>query len=148
MLVHVALDLHAEELRREHQAGLAVPVADAVVGRHRIERAAWVLVEPDRHDDLGRAGAERVVRADQRAPAGGAAVGDVDERHAGEAEVRHERVGGAGRRRAAEGVLDVGPRDPGVGEGAPRRDRALLAPADRVAAERVHADPDDGDVTH
>ena len=85
VLGHVALDLHREELRGEHQAGLAVPGADPPLLGQRVERARRVLVEADHERDLRRAGREHRVRGGQRRPAGRAAVLDVDERHAGEA---------------------------------------------------------------
>ena len=50
--------------------------------------------------------------------------------------------------RAAERELHVGPPDAGVGQRAADGDRALLHPGQVVAAERVDADPDDGDVIH
>ena len=56
VLGHVALDLHGEELRRQHQAGLAVPGADAPLLGQRVERAGRVLVEADDERDLGAAG--------------------------------------------------------------------------------------------
>ena len=84
----------------------------------------------------------------ERAAAGGAAVGDVDERQAGQAEVADERVGGAGGGRAAERVVDLLPRQAGVGQRGAGRVGALLASADRVPAEGVDADADDGDVAH
>ena len=52
VLGHVALDLHREELRREHQAGLAVPGADPPLLGQRVERARRVLVEADDERDL------------------------------------------------------------------------------------------------
>jgi hypothetical protein len=53
VLGHVALDLHREELRREHQAGLAVPGAKPPVLGQWVERAGRVLVEADHERDLG-----------------------------------------------------------------------------------------------
>ena len=148
VLGHVALDLHREELRREHQAGLAVPGADAPLLGQRVERARRVLVEADDERDLGRAGGEHRVRGGQRRAAGRAAVLDVDERHAGEAEHRDRGVGVAGGVRAAGGEVDVLPADAGV---ARARARAAIgghleAGHARVAAERVDAEADDGDV--
>ena len=103
VLGHVALDLHGEELRREHESGLAVPGAEPPVLRQRVERARRVLVEADDERDLGGAGREHRVRRRERRPAGRAAVVDVDERHAGEAEHRDGRVGVARRVGSAGG---------------------------------------------
>ena len=114
VLGHVALDLHREELRGEHEAGLAVPGAEAPVLRQRVERARRVLVEADDERDLRRAGRQHRVRRGKRRPAGRAAVLDVDERHAGEAEHRHGRVGVARGVGAAGRELDVLPADAGV----------------------------------
>ena len=147
VLVQVALDLHREELRRQHHAGLAVPVAEPVLRRQRVERARRMLVEADRHADVVGAGADRAVGHRQRAAAGGAAVGHVDELDAGEPEVGDERVGVARGVAAAERELHVAPADAGVGQRGTGRDGALLTPADTVGpSERVHADADDGDV--
>ena len=66
VLGHVALDLHREELRGEHEAGLAVPGAEAPVLGQRVERAGRVLVEADHERDVRRAG-RRASRARSRA---------------------------------------------------------------------------------
>jgi hypothetical protein len=55
VVVHVALQLRAEELRRDHQADLAVPCRQRPVGRVVLERAARVLVEADDEPDVGHA---------------------------------------------------------------------------------------------
>ena len=111
VLGHVALDLHREELRGEHEAGLAVPGAEAPVLRPRVERARWVLVEADDERELRRAGLEHGVRRRKRGPAGRAAVAHVDERHAGKPEYRHRGVGVAGGVGATGRELHVLPAD-------------------------------------
>ena len=150
VLVHVPVDLHPEELCGQGQAGGAVPVAEpAALGVHA-ERAALVLVEPDRDAEIEDARLDRVERTEERRASGGTAVGDVDELEPGEPELRHHRVGRAGGVRAPEGELDVVPAHAGVGTGAPDRGDALLHARDAVVAtELVHPDPDDRDlVTH
>ena len=114
VLGHVALDLHGEELRGEHQAGLAVPGADAPFLRQGVERPSRVLVEADDERHLGRTGDEHRVSGGQRRPARRAPVLDVDERHAGQPEDRDRRVRVAGGVRTAGGEVDVLPRDPRV----------------------------------
>ena len=72
---------------------------------------------------------------------------DVDERHAGEPEHRHRRVRVAGRVGPAGGELHVLPADAGVAQRGARGDGGhLQARHALVAAERMDADPDDGDV--
>ena len=147
MVGHVALDLHREELGREHQAGLAVPRAEPPVLRQRVERARRVLVETDHQRDLGRAGDEHRVRGRQRRPAGRTPVADVDERHAGEAEHRDGRVGVAAGVRTTGRELHVLPADAGVAQRGPGRDgRHLEARHALVAPERMDADADDRDL--
>ena len=146
MFGHVALDLHREELRREHQAGLAVPGVEAPVLGPRVERARRVLVEANDERGLRCAGGEHRVRGRERRAAGRAAVADVDERHAGEAEHRDGGVGVAPRVGAAGGELDVPPAEARVAERRARRDRGHVEPGDaRVAAEGMDAHPDHRD---
>ena len=147
VLGHVALDLHREELRRQHQAGLAVPGADAPLLGQRVERARRVLVEADDQRDSALPGRQHRVRRDQRRAAGRAPVLDVDEGHAGEAEHGHGRVGVARGVGAAGGEVDLVPAQAGVGErGAGGVCGHLQAGDAGVAAERVDAEADDGDV--
>ena len=75
VLVHVAVDLHAEELRRQRQAAGAVPVAQPGRLRVHAERTALVLVEADGDAEVVDAGHDRVGGGEQRRAAGGAAVG-------------------------------------------------------------------------
>ena len=66
--------------------------------------------------------------------------------------VRPFRVGGlraTAVHRSADGELHVRPLLTAVGEGAAHGDDALVHARDAVvAAELVHADPDDGDIAH
>ena len=55
VLVQVPLDLDGEELGGHHHPDLAVPVAQAIVGRAGVERAGRMLVETDGHADVVRA---------------------------------------------------------------------------------------------
>ena len=80
LLVQVALDLHPEELGGEHEAGLAVPRAEAHRRRVDVEGPAVVLVEARRPGrGRRRPTAMRVVGALQRTATGRAAVPHVDE---------------------------------------------------------------------
>ena len=147
VLVHVAVDLHPEELRGERQARAAVPVLAA--RPLDAERALLVLVEADGDAEVAGTGLDRVDRLRQRGAAGRAAVDDVGERQAGEPDPADHRVGGAAVHRAADGELHVGPLLTAVGERAAHRDDALVHARDAVvAAELVHPDSDDCDVAH
>ena len=148
VLGHVALDLHREELGREHQPGLAVPGADAPLLGQRVERARRVLVEADHDGDLGAARQQHRVRGDQRRAARRAAVLDVDERDARQAEHRHRGVGVARGVRAASGEVDLSP-------SRCRRPRARRGPRGRPSPGRrrrgwrpngMDPQPDDRDV--
>src|SRR6202012_4693315 len=75
---HVALDLQAEELRRQHQPAFAVPGGQAERLRIGVEGATRMLVEAERDAEVELAGLYRPVSAEQGRAAGGAAVGDVD----------------------------------------------------------------------
>ena len=88
VVVHVAVDLHGEELRREEVADLAVPGRGGVVDGIGRERAGLVLVHADGDADVVLARADPVGGELQRRRRGGAAVVDVHERDAGEAEPR------------------------------------------------------------
>ena len=148
VVVHVALNLHAEELRRQRHADVAVPFAEAAFGVHG-KRAARVFVETHRHADVEHARLDCHERRLQRAAAGRAAVGDVDELKARQPELRHHRVGGAGRGAAAVCEFHVGPLEAGVFQCLARGVYALIESADAISAsERVNADADDCDVYH
>ena len=105
--MHVAVDLHAKELGGEGEAGLAVPLLEAVRGKVDSEGAALVFVETDRHADVEHAGLDRVVGREEGRAAGGTAVGDVDELQASEAELADHAVGRASVFAAAESVTEV-----------------------------------------
>ena len=147
VVVHVLVDLHPEELRRDELAELAVPRRARVQARIGAERAGQVLVHADRDAEVVVAEADRVGGERQRARRGGAPVVHVGERDAGEPEQRDDRVGVVDLVAAAERELDVAPLDAGVGERAADRDRAHLdARHAREAAERVQPHTDDRDV--
>ena len=106
-----------------------------------------VLVHADRDAEVVIAEADRVRRERERARGGGAAVVDVGERDAGEAQERDDGVGVVDLVAAAERELDVAPLDARVRERAADRDRAHLdARHAGEAAERVQPDAHDGDV--
>ena len=148
MVVEVALDLEAEELGGDHQARLAVPGGKAVGGRVGAEGARRVLVEADHDPEVAGAGPDGMAGRHQRRPAGGASVAHVDERQAGEAEVGHHGIGVAAVPGAAEGEVDVGPADAGVGQSRPDGVHTHGPSGDTVVApEGMDADPDDGDAT-
>jgi hypothetical protein len=108
-----------------------------------------VLVEADHHAEVELPGLDRPVPRQQRRPAGGAAVGDVDELDAGEAQARQHGVGVAGGRRAAEPELHVGPLEAGVRQGLARGEDTLVqAGLVVVASERVDACAYDVNVGH
>ena len=146
MIVQIPLRLDGEELRRQHHAGLAVPIAEPVLRRCGVEGAGRMLVEADRHPDVVVPRTDGPVGHRQRRATGGAAVRDVDELDSREPEVGNQRVGVAGGVTASEGELDVAPLDAGVGEGSAGRDGALLASGHAFGPpEGVDADADDGD---
>ena len=121
VVVHVPLQLRAEELRRHHQA-----VRPYQSGSDQSAGSFWkaprgCLSKPTTSADLGRARLERPHRGDERRAAGRAAVLDVDEREPGRPEVGDHRVGVAGVLAAAVGELDVAPGDAGVCERARAR---------------------------
>ena len=146
---HVALQLHREELGGDHQAHFAIPVGQAIFGGHRVERAARVLVEAHRDADVILARRDRLPRADHRRATGGAAVADVDEGQAGQAQFVDQRVGVARGIRTAEAALHVGPVEPGIGQRLADRESALLQAGAAIgAAEGMDADADDIDISH
>ena len=147
VVVHVLVDLHAEELRRHELAELAVPRRARVEARVGAERTRDVLVHPDRDAEVGVAEANRVGRERQRAGRGRAPVVHVGERDAGEPEQRDDGVGVVDLVAAAERELDVAPLDARVRERAADRDRAHLdAGHVAEATERVQAHAHDRDV--
>ena len=109
VVVHVAVDLHGEELRGEEVPDLAVPGRRAVVDGVGGERARLVLVHADGDADVVLARADGVGRQLQRRRRGGAAVVDVHERDAGEPEPADDRVGVVDLEAAAERELHVLP---------------------------------------
>ena len=149
MVVHVALQLRPEELRRHHEPDPAVPVGQRPVGRVVLEGAPRMLVEPDDERHLGRSRLERADGGHERRAAGGAPVLDVDEREPGRPEIGHHRVGVARVLAAAVGDLDVAPGDARVAERCADRVNAHREPAHPfVTAERVDAGTDDRDLGH
>ena len=145
--MHVALELRAEELRRHHQAVLAVPRGQRPVGGIVLEGAARVLVEADDESDVVRAGLERAHRGDERGAAGRAAVLDVHEREPRRAEIGDHRVRVARVLAAAVRELHVGPRDAGVGERGAHGVHAHRQPAHAfVPPERMDPGADDRDL--
>ena len=113
------------------------------VGRTRPAGA----VEPDHQSEVGGLRDEHCVCGRQRRGSGRAAVLDVDERHPGQTEPRHARVGVAGGVRAAGREADLAPRHAGVGERRPGCVDGHVEAGDAfVSAERVDPRPDDRDV--
>jgi hypothetical protein len=148
--MQVAAVLHGEELGGDHQTGLGVPVRVAVVSRPRGEGPPRVLVESDHQREIRLPGPDRVGGRSERDTTGRAAVADVDERDAGEAEEADHRVRLAGNIAAADGVSDVGPPDSRILE---REPDSLYAHGHTsevrgVPTERVHAHADDADSGH
>ena len=80
VIVHVALELGAEELRRHHQPVLPVPPGQRPCLGVVLERAPGMLVEADDETDIVHARLERPHCGDQRRASGGASVLDVGER--------------------------------------------------------------------
>ena len=146
VLAHVALDLHCEELGREHQPGLAVPLSEPPVLGQRIERAARMLVEAHHQREVGCARDEHRVRGGKRGASGGASVLHVDERDPGEPEGCHRRVGVTSCIRAAGCEVDLAPAHAGVGKGGPRGDRGHRQPGHAgMTPEGVDPRADDSD---
>ncbi|MCY1174822.1 hypothetical protein D9M73_150340 [compost metagenome] len=147
MQVHVAHDLGGEELRGDHIARRAIPIGQAIFGGQRVERPARMLVETDRQPQVELARADRGLCREQGRAAGRAAIFDVDELHAGEAEPVDHGVGIARGVRPAISELDVGPVDPRVGQRGAHRKHTLVDARQRIgAAKGVDADADDADV--
>ena len=146
VVVHVLVDLHPEELRRQELADLAVPRRARVQARIGSERAGEVLVHADRNTELVVAEPDRVGRERQRARGRRAPVVDVGERDTGQAEQRDHRVGVVDLVAAAERELDVAPLHSRVRERAPDRDRTHVdARHVREPPERVQPHPDNRD---
>ena len=148
VLGHVALDLHREELRREHQAGLAVPGAEPPVLGQRVERARRVLVEADDERGLALrrtasiacavASAEPPVAQPLRTLMNGTPVRPSTETVVSALPAASEPP--------AANSTSCQPR-PASRERRARGDRGHLEPGDaRVAAEGMDAQPDDRDV--
>ena len=149
MVVHVPVDLHAEELGGEEQALLAVPPRGAVVDGVGGEGARQVLVHADGDADVVGARLDRLGGQLQRGGRGGAAVVDVHERDAGDADQPDDGVGVVDLAAAAERELHVGPLHAGVGAGGADGVGAhLQRRLGTEPAERVQPDSDDGDVVH
>jgi hypothetical protein len=147
--MHVAVDLHAEELRGQEQAHVAVPGRAGVVARLGRERTGVVLVHAHDEADLVLAEADRLARHGEGAARGGAAVVHVRELDAGQAKFRHQRVRLVDLVAAADRELHVGPGKARIGQCRPGRigahgQRALAG----EPAERVQADSDDRHVRH
>ena len=90
--MHVAVDLHPEKLRGERQARTAVPVLAS--GALNPERTLLVFVKADRNAEVSRTGLNRVNRLSQCGSAGRAAVHNVGEGQAGQADPTYHGVGG------------------------------------------------------
>ena len=139
MFVQIAHNLGAEKLHGQHIAGFAIPVGQAVGGRIGVEGTARMLVEADRHAHFIFTRLDRADRGVERRPAGRAAVRDIDELDAGQAELRHHIVGIARCCRAAKGKFDILPFDAAVGERLLHGEYALVhAIASFGASERVN----------
>ena len=144
MVVHVAVDLHAEEMRGQEHAGLAVPGGQA--GHRRIgrERAPGVLVHPDRDRQVVLAGLDGPGGHGHRGACRRAAVEHAAQRHPGQPQPAHDGIGVVDLQAAHESRLDLRPADPGVIERGPDRfgghvHRGLAG----ESAERVQPDADD-----
>ena len=86
MVVHVALNLHAEILGGEHQAGFAVPVVESPVSGLRVEGTAVMFVEANYQPDVVLATFDRRVGCVKRAAPRCATVCHVGELKSGEAQ--------------------------------------------------------------
>ena len=115
-VVHVAVDLHPEELGRQEQARFAIPAWRAIVHRISGKGTRSVLVHAHGHADLVLARADAVSRHLQRGGCGGAAVVDVHERDARAAHAAQHGIGVVDFTDAAERELDVLPRNAGVAQ--------------------------------
>ncbi len=116
MVVHVPVDLHAEEVRSQEQAGLAVPGGQAGHGRIGGERAPRVLVHADRDGQVVLSGLDRPGGHADRGPGGRAPVENPAQRNAGQPELADDRVGIGHLEAADEPGLHLRPADPRVGE--------------------------------
>ena len=149
MLVHVALDLHAEELRGEHHPRLPVPVPDAVARRLRVEGTPRVLVETDGDDDVGGAGADRVVRADRaRSPPVAQPLATLMNGTPVSPSLDTSVSASPAAAEPPNAYSHPRPLDAGVGQRGAGRVCALLEARQRVAAERVDPGPHDRNICH
>ena len=106
--------------RRQHHAGLAVPVSDAVARGRGIEGAPRVVVVADNTRDV-IARHQHVACGEQSYTAGGAAVLDRDERQRREPKSTDQVVRFGFAIRSTHGHIDVTPRDARVGKCTPHR---------------------------
>src|SRR5262249_25478537 len=111
VVVHVLVDLHAEELGGHELTVVAVPRRHVRQRGVRLEGAARVLVDPDGDADVAGTGAQRVGRRLDGARTGGARVEHVAERDPGQTEVSRQRVGLPDLPAAAERTVHVAPLD-------------------------------------
>ena len=147
MVVHVLVDLHPEELRRDELAELAVPRRARVQARVGAERARQVLVHADGDAQVVVPQPDRVGGQRESARRGRAAVVDVVEGDSREPQERDHRVGVVDLVAPGERELDVAPLDARVREGAADGDRAHLDRRHaREAAERMQPHSHDRDV--
>jgi len=122
----------------------------AVVSRPRGEGTPRVLVESDHQREIRLPGPDRVGGRSERDTTGRAAVADVDERDASEAEEANHRVGLAGDIAPADRVADVGPPDSRILEREPDGVDPHGHPGQvrSMPTEPVHAHSDDADSGH
>ena len=148
VVLHVLVDLHAEELGGRELTLFAVPRRAGVEPGIGAEGPGQVLVHTDGDAEVVLAEANGVGGQGQGAGGGGASVVDVGEGDPGEAHQGDDGVGVVDLVAPGEGELDVAPFDARVGEGAADGDGAHVDGRHVLeAAEGMEADPDDGDVS-
>ena len=119
MVIHVALDLHGEELRREEEAHLSVPAWEAVLHGVGLKGTDRMLVHADRDADVVEAELNGLSSHADGAGGRGTSVVDVGERDACEPELVHDGVGIVHLVAPAERELDVAPLQARIAQGGP-----------------------------
>ena len=141
VLVHVAIDLHTEELCRQCQAGCAIPVAQTGALGINAECSTLMLVKTDCDTDIKNTGSNGVVGGEQSRSTCCATIGHIDELQTSESQLRDHRVGCTCGLRAAKGELHVIPFQPSISTGAAYSDNTLIHARNTFGATKfVHSD--------
>ena len=114
VIMHIAVDLHAEELGGQEQARLTIPAWRAIIDRVGGEGAAFMLVHANGNTDVILARANAIGGHFERGGGGGAAIVHVHERNAGATHAAQHRIGIVHLAATTKGELDIFPGDAGI----------------------------------